>query len=611
MVFKKTKWIVALASLLFAGVLFNSGINAVYAADLEQNAVVQNDFKQTKIIDKKLYQNISQLAEAERTFNSIRCQTFYPDYTESDYLFEINADVENWVQELNYDLDSMISLKDIDGNVVRITTRLFYNSETKSYTKFGIGIGNDISYTNNYVFYYVDLDNPEDNFNINLDPKMINSITGARYGKLILKEVNTGYPIDQGDYVWSTLNASVPANFLLNLGTIVDDDNPIIEGTRNIVLNYVEGGTPFEDILSTISVEDPTEGDITSEIIIEENTYEYSAKTPGEYSFTITVSDSSGNITSEVFKIVVVDATNPIITGRNVDASYDHQLTTEELISLFTATDNYNVGLVIKIIEDNYTQSFSEKGVYKVVAEVTDLAGNTATASSSIHVVDAIKPIISVTKGLSLPREKFSLEEIRNYVTAVDGYDGILAAASVVINGNFLAEDNGLYKFSITATDAAGNANVAEMNVILIDADSPQINVNNTYTLYVAAGTVLSKEDILKVLVASGQIDESKLQNILIETEYLTNPGSGEYELKVTTADGTSFENSIIVGSQIDTTNNTPEIFTDAWWIFQWNTYCNNWNEISNWNWMQWTTLIIGGIVILGISYIAIKRIKK
>ena len=88
---------------------------------------------------------------------------------------------------------------------------------------------------------------------------------------------------------------------------IIDTTAPVITGLTD--LEYTIGQN-LPDLLNGVKAQDDIEGNLTSQIIIDDSSVDYNL--PGAYSITYTVSDSKDNSIESFRKITVVEPTVPI-----------------------------------------------------------------------------------------------------------------------------------------------------------------------------------------------------------------------------------------------------------------------------------------------------------
>jgi hypothetical protein len=140
--------------------------------------------------------------------------------------------------------------------------------------------------------------------------------------------------------------------------------------------------------LPNIIAVDGFEGDLTSSIQIN-GLGSVDTDIIGDYELTYTVTDTSGNTTTEVFIVNVVDINNPVLTGpTSIIKKSNVILDGQFYLKYFTATDDHD-GLIsnkITVSSDGYTGNASNPGIYQVVISVLDAAGNSTSQTLTIEV---------------------------------------------------------------------------------------------------------------------------------------------------------------------------------------------------------------------------------
>ena len=248
-------------------------------------------------------------------------------------------------------------------------------------------------------------------------------------------------------------------------------DNPLI----------LEAGNTFTDPGAIAS--DINGNDISNLI---EVTGSIDINTVGSYTFTYTLSDSNGNITSSVSRIVnVIYVSAPTITLVG-----DNPLTLE-VGSVFsdpgaTAIDAYDGDLTNSIVVTGNVD-VSTVGNYTLSYNVTDSSGNpAATVSRTVSIVDTTAPIINLVGDNSLILEVGSSFTDPG-ATAIDSYDGDLTN-SIVVTGNINVSTVGTYTITYSATDASNNTVTATRTVNVVDTTAPVLTVTGDNPVTVELG---------------------------------------------------------------------------------------------------------------------------
>ncbi len=226
----------------------------------------------------------------------------------------------------------------------------------------------------------------------------------------------------------------------------------------------------------------------------------------GSYTVTATVNDQAGN-TGTASDKGSVDVTAPVITADAPDSTND---TTRSIIGTTDAPASSTVTLVVTDADGNEQTltgtvqpdgSYSvdvttplAEGDYQVTASVTDLAGNTGTATHNGS-VDVTAPVITVdapdntndtTPTIIGMTDAPANRTVTLVVTDADGNEQTLTA-TVQPDGSYsvdvttrLAEGN--YKVDASLTDKAGNTGTATDNGS-VDIDDLVDAVNDQYTV--------------------------------------------------------------------------------------------------------------------------------
>lgn len=179
--------------------------------------------------------------------------------------------------------------------------------------------------------------------------------------------------------------------------TLSDNQSPVIEGVSSIN-SPMSNPLTIEAILATQYVSD-NYSDLSINDVTVEDLYTINKENTGIYDITLTVEDASGNQTSKIIKIQVLDDIKPTISGpvTYVD-SYTSQLTINDLIALISIADNEDIMSIedLIIVTDNFTNRSTEIGTFVVSFELSDNAGNKATHAIEITLVDDMAPVIYV-----------------------------------------------------------------------------------------------------------------------------------------------------------------------------------------------------------------------
>ncbi len=274
---------------------------------------------------------------------------------------------------------------------------------------------------------------------------------------------------------------------------VVDTTAPVITVLGSNPVTVV-AGTAYTDAGATAL--DNINGNLTGMI---STTNPITLSTPvGVYTISYSVSDLAGNTTTATRTVNVVataDLTSPVITilGSNpvnimVGAAYTD--------AGATATDNVDGDITSNIITTGLPITTNIIGTYSVAYSVTDGAGNNTSSSRTINViaipVDLVAPVITLINGTPVTITVGSTY-VDSGATALDNVDGDVTA-NITTSTDLNASVVGVYLFTYTVSDAAGNVATAArtINVVPVPADNvpPAITITGgTPTTFYASST--------------------------------------------------------------------------------------------------------------------------
>jgi len=297
------------------------------------------------------------------------------------------------------------------------------------------------------------------------------------------------YPVGTTIITWTATDASARTDTCSQTITVTSDDNvpPTItapadvttttpdgtSGSCGLVIGETELGSPDANDNCTVNV--------TRTGVPSGNFFPV-----GTTTITYTATDGSGHTATAVQHVVVTDGTAPIIVAPP-DASYvcpsevpagnpnQAHGADENLPNGGPPTDNCGVPLVTVADFTSGSGSATSPLVISRVFTATDSAGNTATATQTITVIDPTPPTITLNGPDPLVVECHSTLNDPG-ATANDNCSGSFAAtATSTVNVNVV----GSYTITYNASDAAGNgASPVVRNVTVVDTTAPTINLN-------------------------------------------------------------------------------------------------------------------------------------
>ena len=209
------------------------------------------------------------------------------------------------------------------------------------------------------------------------------------YNNDVTADITTASTVDSntiGSYtVTYTVNDASGNQATAVRTVIVEDSTPPTITLIGSNPASVEVGNSYSDAGATAT--DAYDGDLTSSITTTSNV---NINTVGSYTVTYTVTDSSSNSATATRTVNVVDTTAPVITISGANP-VDVDLGTTYNDAGATATDAYDGDLTASITVSSNVDT-NTVGTYTVTYTVSDAAGNQATETRTVNVVDNNNP---------------------------------------------------------------------------------------------------------------------------------------------------------------------------------------------------------------------------
>ncbi len=298
------------------------------------------------------------------------------------------------------------------------------------------------------------------------------------------------------------------------------------------------------------------------------NDYSTNWTRPGSYTITCRATDEAGNYKDASSTIVVEDKTLPSNEGSTKTQANNVKLTQEDLLALFTVSDDVSaVGKIKKsILTENYTSHWSVPGSYQITCRATDEAGNFRDATSTIIVEDKTLP---TAQGKTLDIEYSNkLTDFKSLFTYSDDITSLDNITFEVLTDDYTEHFSRKGSYTITArfTDEAGNYTDASSVLRVVDRTKPVITVPTEITI---GNSTIHTIDALKTKINvtdgyDGVITEYTITDNDDYANHYQTPG--RYTLTITAKDSSNNTQSVTIAYIVkDTTS--PQVFYDRYFI--------------------------------------------
>ena len=239
---------------------------------------------------------------------------------------------------------------------------------------------------------------------------------------------------------------------------VVDDKAPefkVVGVDKGYVVQVPINGS--NDVSNYVSAIDNVDGDVSPFI---ETDKALDASKPGIQDITLSVTDSSGNVTEKTFEFAVSDLTPPSVTlleGENIIIDYASEFKLENYL---VASDDMG-SVTNTIIGSVDTRKEGETQTIKVSTK--DDAKNEVVSTLNFNVKDISGPKINLSSNEVEVAKGDAFDPRMYLVSAIDNKDGGVTADVSV--GNIDTNTTGNKSVEFSVLDAAGNKSVASLSV--------------------------------------------------------------------------------------------------------------------------------------------------
>ena len=309
-----------------------------------------------------------------------------------------------------------------------------------------------------------------------------------------------------------------------------------------IFTSYTDAGSTFDDNYDKAMTRDELNNVDTANL--------------GVYEVTYCVTDGSGNGPVCVTRVVTVfDTIAPVIALEGNDPEIVDVFSNYEDAG-FTASDNHDYTVTTSGTWDG---TVDELGTFTLTYTVTDPAGNSASVTRTIEVVDRVAPEITLNGNLVETVERWSDYTDAN-VTVTDNYDAVVDI-TVTPGGTFVnTQSEGVYTVTYVAEDLSGNTSTTVQRLVIVEHTNTTIDpiAENGYTVFPnpSNGLLVVRTNLdngtstqLRVLDLTGKEVLNVGNHVVSNGQFgvdLSSLATGTYHLEITSADARVIEQVVI-----------------------------------------------------------------
>ncbi len=321
----------------------------------------------------------------------------------------------------------------------------------------------DYELASNDMQFISDIDNPIDMDDINeLFLAWDNYDGNVTENIVVYEDQYSGNEDIIGDYgvILMASDSSQNKSYLSYTISVRDMTSPTIAPLNVIHVSYKDVYS-VNQIISNLEVYDNVSDMDNIEITVISNSYDINKTKLGSYQIVLQATDASGNSSTAVQVIHVIDDVPPIISGiNNYTISVDDRLTMADILANLTVFDEKD-SLPINLVVQSSNYSENQKGEFSIVVSATDQSGNVGTYHVTIQVTDLIPPVFYInlsqitTTVLTVFNETQLLSMISDQIPF--SYESL----SITLN-EYLNNENkpGIYRIHLSAKNGSQVTNL-------------------------------------------------------------------------------------------------------------------------------------------------------
>lgn len=383
-----------------------------------------------------------------------------------------------------------------------------------------------------------------------------------------------------------------------------DSIPPTLSGQKVFVTD-VDNPISIEQIKSHLTALDDIEGTIdNSRIYIIKDEFTKNNKKVGKYEVIVGVKDNSENEGRLMFYVAVKDLKAPVITTTKQEyvIGYKETLDLNMVLNNLSVTDNYDKsGLVIQLVENNYSSNSNSIGIKTLIYEAKDSSNNKGRKVINVKIIDNVKPTaagkqtykVSYKDILDINRIIFNLVIKDEIDTTIDKNQ------YTIIKNTYLNKENkiGNYEIVLQFKDKSNNKLDVSIKIQVFDSEGPNISVDELF-IAIDQFNSMTTTDIINHMKKNNLLPQDfSLSNydIIKDTYSVSNNEVGVYEIVLKNKKNSNEIIKINVDKKEKTdSNNIPQN-----------------NDIRIFFEENWELLTIGALSAILISIAIIAIIKK
>ena len=251
----------------------------------------------------------------------------------------------------------------------------------------------------------------------------------------------------------------------------------------------------------------------------------------GIYTYTVTATDAAGNVGSASVTYTI-DNVKPVVTiSAPLNGGYYN--TADVPVGAYSVVDT----LSYTVVQSGWVSS--PDGIYTYTVTATDAAGNVGSASVT-YTIDNVKPVVTISAPLN--GGYYNTADV-----PVGAYSVVDTLSYTVVQSGWVSSPDGIYTYTVTATDAAGNVGSASVTYT-IDNVKPVVTITAPLN-----GGIYNTADV----PAGAYTVSDSLSYTVVTSGWESSPGTYTYTVTATDAAGNVGSASVTYTNQASSNTGT------------------------------------------------------
>ncbi|MGD1846064.1 MAG: HYR domain-containing protein, partial [Salibacteraceae bacterium] len=245
----------------------------------------------------------------------------------------------------------------------------------------------------------------------------------------------------------------------------------------------------------------------------------------------LTVTDSSGNSSTDSAIVTVLDTLAPMVNAQNITVYLDSNGQVSITTAMVDSNSLDNCG-ILSLSLDSTQFDCGEVGANTVTLTVTDVNGNSDSTTATVTVLDTLAPVVQ-TQNLTIYLDGNGQASITAAMVNDGSTDNCAIDTLTLDSTLFDCSEVGANTVTLTASDVNGNAASATATITVLDTLAPVVQAQNI-TVYLDTNGQVS---ITASMIDNGSADNCTIDTLMLDTNQFDCSDVGANSVVLTVSD--------------------------------------------------------------------------